>query len=339
MDQFSIDIVSSDYKVKPVVIQEDFAILVGVRPLFFHFVVIQSEGSANFRHIKTNQFHLHKFDLASEYFHLKSRVEKNDKKERLYIKSRDCLQMSLDQEMNYWMTLDFLGFEVKIERDTGQWFLDILEKEMKRVISSIKNLSAREHQVELLEKLQLPVNGEYDFESIVWRCMQFELNLFARNKNKIRGISSLYPHLLKVNGELSEIDLNRIADVLDLLDPFCNCEFCREYAAMFDKAHNLYFPQKIYIRGKQKFSLKKIKEGVRLMYARLSPADQISLIYLLDYSPFILITLSYFNGLETEQELISLLCRDFQPDSKEEQKTREQISLISWFRKIAGTQI
>ena len=334
MDQFNIDITCHVFNVQPVVIGDDFAIFVGIRPLFFHFVVIRKEVSDGFRYFSNYQLHLHKFDLADEFLTLKNRAKNSNKREWIWNMVRDTLQLSLDQEMNLWITMEFLRFEAKIEPETGQWLIDILEKETKRVEKSIQFLAMRKNQAKLLEKLQLPIDGEYDFNSSVWRCMQFEMSLFARSKNKSRGILGLYPKLLKGDTELSESDVNQIAEGLDRFDPLCTCEFCTENAEMFDKVQKEYFPKRIYSRGKKKFSFEKIKERTKIMCDELDPIDQLSLKYLFEYSPMALVTLSFLGGFRTEQSIISLVCGDLQPDSREEQEVREQISLISWLEKL-----
>ncbi len=337
MDQFNIDITCHDFKVQPIAIHDDFAVFVGVRPLFFHFVVLQVEGTSNFRHFGTYQFHLHKFDVANEILNLKNQVEKNGNTWRISNEDCNILEFSLDPEMSYWIYLAFLGFELKIEPETGKWFIDILEKEIKRLESSKRYLSSAKKQAELLKKLQLPENGVYDFTSIVWICIQFEMNLLARHKYKMIGIAYLYTNLLKGKYKLSQNELTQIADVLENFDPQCTCDFCAEKAEMFDKAQSIYFPQKFYTRGEQKADSKHIRKCARLMFDKLSPVDKISLLFLLYYSPSVLVTLSYFSGLMTEQDLINLVCGDLQPDSLAEQETRQQISLVSWFRKIATT--
>jgi hypothetical protein len=338
MDQFNLDITSNDFNVEPIVIGDDFAIFAGIRPLFFHFVVIQNEVSDGFKYTSNYQFHLHKFDVANEFLELKNQGKNNNNKEWIRNKERDTLQLSLDPEMKYWMALDFLGFEVGIEPETGQWFLDELENESKRVEAAINYLSMVENQVALLRKLRLPAKGEYDFTKTVWRCIQFEQDLFATFKRKPKGIAGLYPKLLKGKTELSESDVSRVAEGLDRFDPLCTCEFCTKNAYMFDAVQEEYFPQRIYIRDKKKLSFRKIQESTKIMCDKLDPIDRISLTYLFDYSPMALVTLSYLGGFRTEQSIISLVCGGLQPDSKEEQAVREQISLISWFRKIAGNE-
>lgn len=335
MDHFNIDITCNDFKVQPIAIHDDFAIFVGVRPLFFHFVVLRNEDSDGFSYTSNYQFHLHKFDVADEFLQLKNQGKNNHRKEWLRNKVRDTLQLSLDPEMNCWMALDFLGFEVKIESETGQWFLDELENEAKRVEAAIKYLSTEENQLALLRKLRLPKGGEYDFTKSVWRCMQFEQDLFATFKRKPKGITGLYPKLLKGKTELSESDVSRVAEGLDRFDPLCTCEFCTQNAYMFDTVQEVYFPRKIYIRDKKKLSFGKIKESTKIMCDKLDPIDQLSLTYLFNYSPMALVTLSYLGGFRTEQSIISLVCGGLQPDSREEQEVREHVSLISWFRKIA----
>jgi hypothetical protein len=335
MDQFNIDITCHDFNVQPLVIQDDFAIFTGIRPLFFHFVVIRNEVSDGLNYTSNYQFHLHKFDLADEFLDLKNQAKHNNKKEWIRNKVRDELQLSMDPEMNLWMTLEFLASEVKIETETGQWFLDELENESKRVESAIDYLSGKENQVALLKNLRLSAKGEYDFSKTIWKCIQYEQDMFATFKRKPKGISELYPKLIKGKTVLSESDVNRVAEGLDRFDPLCTCEFCTENAEMFDAVQEKYLPKAVYIRGKQKLSFEEIRENTKIMCDKLDPLDRLSLTYLFDYSPMALVTLSFLGGFRTEQNIISLVCGGLQPDSREEQEVREQISLISWFRKIA----
>jgi hypothetical protein len=91
MDQFNIDITCRDFNVKPIAIHDDFAIFVGVRTLFFHFVVIRKEVSDGFRYFSNYQLHLHKFDVANEFLDLKNQVKNNNRKEWIWNKARYVL--------------------------------------------------------------------------------------------------------------------------------------------------------------------------------------------------------------------------------------------------------
>jgi hypothetical protein len=100
MDQFNIDITCHDFKVQPIAIHDDFAIFVGVRTLFFHFVVIRKEVSDGFNYTSNYQFHLHKFDMSNEFLELKNQGKNNNNKEWINIKVQWALQIPLYPEIN-----------------------------------------------------------------------------------------------------------------------------------------------------------------------------------------------------------------------------------------------